>query len=511
MNETIRGVAAGCFLIGFATSVLGQGIERINGDDSRDLMGDGTGVVVAVLDSGIDANHPALRGVDSLGNSRLVAEGIFTNESTSPTDQHGHGTQVGGIILSADPNLMGLAPDARYINSRVLTATNGFNTSNWVTNGAGFAVQNGADVMNFSLNTFGEFSNGTLSMDRLIDWAAAERGIVSAVCAGNISQSSGGDPNVRAPAGSFNSIAVGWTSRSDGYNSVHSNSSIGPTSDGRIKPDVVAPGHLITSLNDDWEFGSPYDANISGCSFATPHVSGLLAQQIDYGRANGLETDPLVLKATLLNSAEKDLFDKNGGEWSPYDASTIDDVYTVTSPLDDQLGAGQVDGVALYEQYSAGKQGPGSINEMGWDYGTIGDSETFEYVFEQQLAAGSMLTATLTWFREVDYIDNGDGVINSFDSFNVQGSLDDLDLTLLRDGTPIAISQSRVDNLEHLYFSIPTTGNYSLQVNRFGVVNSGTETDFGFAWSATAIPEPSGMLALAMVSAVLAVRRRTRS
>ena len=54
-----------------------QGVARINGDDSRDLLGDGTNVIVGVIDSGIDDTHPGLAGTDSLGRTRMVAEGNF--------------------------------------------------------------------------------------------------------------------------------------------------------------------------------------------------------------------------------------------------------------------------------------------------------------------------------------------------------------------------------------------------------------------------------------------------
>ena len=477
-----------CLLGRLNDALVAQGVQRIRGDQSRSLLGDGTDVVVGVIDSGVDATHPALTGVDSKNRNRLVAEANFvtTEPGFSPDDVAGHGTAVAGVIMADSQTVTGLAPDARLINGRAIDSNNSFQTTSWVLNAAGFAVDNGADVMNFSLNTFGVFSEGTLNIDRMIDYAAAERGVISAVCAGNISSAVNGDPTVRSPGGSFNAISVGWTSATNNYDQLHSGSSFGPTDDGRIKPDVVAPGHLIQTLNDDWETQNDFQT-WSGCSFATPHVAGMLAQQVDYGKANGLSTDPMALKATMLNSADKNVFDRNGGAWQAFSAADVAGVYTVTSGMDEQLGAGQIDGVNLYHQYSAGEQEAGMVSAIGWDLDLVSDGETLEYDFDHELAGGTHLTATLTWFRDVAYTDDGDGTIDSGDAF-IASALDDLSLSLLLDGQLVAIANSAVDNVEHLFFELPETGNYRLVVERLNGI--GSSTDFAIAWSATAVPEP---------------------
>lgn len=508
MKTTLSLCALSLITIHFCSNNLAaQGVSRINADTSANLLGDGTGVTVGIIDSGVDAAHPLLGGNDSEGNARLVAEGNFvpTEPGQSPDDVNGHGTGVAGVVLGRQ---VGVAQDARIINSRVIDNNNSFQTTNWVVDGAGFAVDNGADVLNFSLNTFGEFSNGTLNIDRMIDYAAVERGVISAVCAGNISQSAGGDHSVRSPAGSFNSIAVGWTSSTSNYNQLNSGSSYGPTSDGRIKPDVVAPGQSILTLSDDWETGSDF-RTYSGCSFATPHVAGLLAQQIDYGRSNGLSTDPLALKATLLNSADKNVFDRDGNAWESFDAQMVGDVYTITSGLDEQLGAGQVDGVRLYDQYSAGEQEAGFVDSLGWDVATIANDDTLAYEFFNPLLGGSSFTATLTWFREVAYFDDGDGAINAGDSF-ITSAINDLNLSLLFEGDLVAISNSTIDNVEHLYFDLAETGNYTLLVDRVAGIGPGTETSFGLAWSAVAVPEPAAATLLAAMFGIGVLRRRER-
>src|SRR5215472_2534815 len=101
-------------------------VLAIHGDVSRSLFGGGTGVVIGFVDSGIDSTHPALAGNDSLGHPRLFSAANFVigepttdDISTSP----GHGTPVASAAISSDPAHTGLAPDARYINARVLDSS----------------------------------------------------------------------------------------------------------------------------------------------------------------------------------------------------------------------------------------------------------------------------------------------------------------------------------------------------------------------------------------------------
>ena len=91
---------------GFKTTshALDQSIPRVHGDQSRLTLGDGTGIVIGIIDSGIDALHPALAVLDSLGQPRLVAAQNFvrTESELSADDVFGHGTAVAGVALSSD-------------------------------------------------------------------------------------------------------------------------------------------------------------------------------------------------------------------------------------------------------------------------------------------------------------------------------------------------------------------------------------------------------------------------
>lgn len=510
-RSVCRVLAAWLCVWGSSAWALDLSVPRVGADDLRTLFGPGTGVVVGIVDSGIDSSHPALVGVDSLGNPRLVAQQNFvpTEPGNSGDDVAGHGSAVAGVILGRDPAgiFTGIATDARFVNARVLNSGNSFNTTDWVANGAGFAVGQGVDVINMSLNIFATSSNGSSDLSRLVDWISYEHRIPVTVSAGNNGALSGDGHIVRSPADGFNIVAVGST-RAGEYNQIVSTSSWGVTSDGRSKPDVSAPGDLVTTLNDDWESGSDFE-NWSGTSFAAPHVAGIMATQIQFGREQGLSTDPLVLKATILNSAEK-INDRSNQPWTPAQAATIDGVYYVVNPLDDQIGTGQVNGPALYYQYAAGQQGPGLVDSIGWDLNTLTGEGFVDYVIDGGLQIGSTLDMTLTWMRHMERIDDGDGIIDAGDAFNQVGEIDNLNVKLLLDGELIAATIGGAQTVEYIHWQITDPGQYTIRVERLNVANSGADEQYALAWfgAATPVPEPGAIVILTLAAGVIRKRGR---
>ena len=491
---------------------LDLSVAGIHGDLSRALLGDGTGVVIGYVDSGVDDLHPALAGTDSLGNPRLVSERNFvTTESSTGDDVFGHGTWVSSIALSRDPTYTGFAPDARYVNARVLTNTGLFLTEGAVRNGIGYAIGQGADIVNLSLNFFAPTNNGFSQLDLMIDWAAYERGIITTAAVGNISGGTG-TSSVRGPGSAFNGITVGRTLRDYSKASIDSAGSY--TADGRMKPDVVAPGTLLTLANDDWETpGQPqWETNhngilLSGTSFATGHATGMVAQQLEAGRSRSWSTDPLVVKATLLNSASKNVLDRDFNPWEQTSVSFPSGVYTTAHPLDTHTGAGQIDGLALANQYLAGEMGPGLVGDVGWDLHAIGHGEAIDYTIDPNLLLGTSLTATLAWHRHVGRTDNGNGIVDQFDTFTQLMPLNNLNLQILRNGVPVAQSTSAVDNVEHLYISIDAVAQYTLRV--LGVNVAGGAEPFALAWHGVPVPEPATIvLALLAASTMAGCRRR---
>ncbi|MBN1852340.1 MAG: S8 family serine peptidase [Pirellulales bacterium] len=479
-----------------SVQAIDTSIPAIHADVSRNLLGDGTGAILGIIDSGVDDTHPALAGVDSLGNPRLVAEANFVPIEPGNTgdDVYGHGTWVSSAALSRDSIYPGMAPDARFVNARVLDSSNSFSTRSWVQNGVGFAIEQGANILNLSLNYYAANNSGSDPLDKMLDWAAYERGILVAVAAGNIG---GGDgtSQVRSPGSLYNGFSVGRTDAD--FDQVHSDSATATTSDGRAKPDLVAPGTQLTLANDDWETGGAWDCCLSGTSFSSPHVAGLMAQQLEYGNLHNMSTNPLVFRATIVNSTVP-VLNKQGVDWTPAEASQNGGVFEVTQPLDAHSGAGQIDGVRLFSQYAAGEQAPGSVDPIGWDLGTITSVNSLDYEIDQDLRGGTELTASLTWYRHVTRTNYGSPGVDASDLFSVNEALDNLDLEILLNGNPIARSISVVDNLEFLRILLPGTGHVTIRVHRQNVANSGPGELFGLAWCGVVIPEP-GTLVLGLL------------
>ena len=222
-----------------------QSVPAVHGDLSRSLLGDGTGVIIGSVDSGIDSTHPALAGNDSLGNPRLVVQQNFvTSEPTNTGDDvFGHGTWTASIMLSSDPTFTGFAPDARFVNARVLDSTNSFGNNSIVLNGIGFDISHGAQVINLSLNYFIAQNTGTDAIERMIDWASENMNVNFTVSAGNISTGDG-TTQVRGPGSAYNSLTVGRTTVT--FDQVHFDSSIGPTGDGRANPMLWRQAHGLS-------------------------------------------------------------------------------------------------------------------------------------------------------------------------------------------------------------------------------------------------------------------------
>lgn len=121
-------------------------LDVVNADAAHGVS-IGSGTTVAVLDSGVEASHPDLAG-------RVVAGGDFIDGDQSPDDEHGHGTNVAGIIVAGDRNgigIKGAAPGTTVLAIRVLDGHNRGHSTALVA-GINAAVAAGADVINLALN-----------------------------------------------------------------------------------------------------------------------------------------------------------------------------------------------------------------------------------------------------------------------------------------------------------------------------------------------------------------------
>ena len=254
---------------------------------------DGTGIRIAILDTGIDSTHPDVSG--------KVIDAVDFSDDGTPDDLHGHGTHVAataaGTGAASGGTFKGVAPGASLMNIKVLNQY-GSGWSSWIISGIEYATANGADIISMSLG--GGPTDGNDPMSLAVD-AAVDSGVVVTVAAGN-----SGDYyfSVSTPGAARKAITVGASDKSD---SLAWFSSRGPTLDFRVKPDIVAPGVDIISARATnsprpWnpEYYPPYYTyGWSGTSMATPHVAGLAALVLQ----RHPEWDQSQVKEAIMNTA----------------------------------------------------------------------------------------------------------------------------------------------------------------------------------------------------------------
>lgn len=238
----------------FEAQAIGQtvpyGIPQIKADAVQSSGVKGSGVKVAVLDTGIDASHEDLN----------VAGGAsFISSEPNPfIDGDSHGTHVAGTVaaLNNSTGVLGAAPDVSLYAVKVLDSS-GSGTYSGIAQGIEWAVDNGMDVINMSLGG----SQGSTALQQAVD-QAYNKGVVVVAAAGN-SGTKGKRNTIGYPAKYSSVIAVGAV---DAANSRASFSSVGS------ELEVMAPGVSILSTVP----GNKY-ASFNGTSMASPHVAGAAA------------------------------------------------------------------------------------------------------------------------------------------------------------------------------------------------------------------------------------------
>ncbi|HSA77072.1 MAG TPA: S8 family serine peptidase [Nitrosarchaeum sp.] len=201
---------------------LDQSVPFIGGDIPRMEGFDGLGIKIAVIDTGVDYNHPDLFGFGPDG--KVVGGYNFINESEPPLDTNGHGTQVAGVI-AADGILKGVAPKAKILAYKVSEDGEGV-SSDLIIKAINKSIEDGADIINISLGVNKTNSN----IDKAVD-NALQKGIVVITAAGN----DGPIPQtIGSPGKNPGSITVGAT-----YNNL--TSSLIATLEVNEKPYTVIP------------------------------------------------------------------------------------------------------------------------------------------------------------------------------------------------------------------------------------------------------------------------------
>lgn len=343
--------------------LIDRSVSTVKADAAQRSYGAlGNGAVWAVIDSGINGQHPHFAAYNTLGGDTASLHGDFTGGNSPLTDNFGHGTHVAGIIgggivapvppdlriaqhvldpagnptlqdrhLEDGSSLAGVAPRCKIVSLKVLDDHGNGQASNVMAalqyvreevNGNGKMLR----IHGVNLSVGYEFdaewfacgqSPLCVEVDRLV-----RSGVVVVAAAGNTGYgtlssfaretSTGLQLTINDPGNSSLAITVGATHRDMPHTyGVSYFSSKGPTGDGRLKPDLVAPGERITSCASGQNLAQMYGANPpaaapayiddSGTSMAAPHVSGAIAAFLSI--RNDYAGKPEEIKQVFLDNA----------------------------------------------------------------------------------------------------------------------------------------------------------------------------------------------------------------
>ncbi|MCL2071613.1 MAG: S8 family serine peptidase [Oscillospiraceae bacterium] len=248
----------------------------------------GAGVTVAVIDTGIDVEHPMLK------------EQILLNSYNSQTDEigiqyvnddHGHGTHVGGIIAASNKtgtSFSGVAPDSKLLVIKANEPGTGAFELVSLLRGINYAVENGADIINLSLGR--SFDGGEDELEHATIQNAVNKGVTVICSAGNDK-----NDNASYPAAYPESIAVSATMQGRKFDNSYSNKG--------SQIDIAAPGTNILSAEPGGNSGKR-----SGTSMAAPNVAGkaALIKSINPDYNAGQLREALLLTAADAGDAGRD-------------------------------------------------------------------------------------------------------------------------------------------------------------------------------------------------------------
>jgi hypothetical protein len=223
-------------------------------------------------------------------------------------------------------------------------------------------------------------------------------------------------------------------------------SSLGPTTDGRCKPDIVAPGNCLAA---DANNPSRYEPTGNWSSFSTPIVAGTIGLLVQKAKEDPNLSSAVapaggncVMKAILLNSAKKLPY------WHKGRLQKDDDH---EAPLDYIQGAGMLNAVGAYKHLIAGPAKPGNVPTTGWDNNQLQKSKKPQNIYKITLAepAEELITATVVWNKHYNSVYPFEPMPDK--DANLRLELWAVDTNDPDNNYLLDYSDSKVDNVEHIY------------------------------------------------------------
>ncbi|MEX1119939.1 MAG: S8 family peptidase [Terrimicrobiaceae bacterium] len=246
----------------------------VDASEFWDIVGSTPGLVIAVLDTGLNFTHPDLQGVAWVNPSEVPSNGIdddgsgriddmngwdFVNNDNNATDDHGHGSNVSGIIIANRNNGMGIAgllSGAKILVGKILNSSNSGLTSNLIA-GLAYGRARGVKLINLSLQSYPFSSNLSTEIS-----ACETAGILLLASAGNQGTNNDTSPNYPSSYSQANVLAVG--------NHASNNTRWSSSNFGAASVDIFAPGQLIRST-----FTGTSYSYFTGTSQATAYVTAI--------------------------------------------------------------------------------------------------------------------------------------------------------------------------------------------------------------------------------------------
>ncbi len=298
----------------------------------------GSGIVVSVIDTGIDYTHIDFGGHSSFPNTKIIDGYDFINGDNDPMDDHGHGTHVSGIV-AADGIVTGVAYDAQLMAFKVLNSA-GFGVASEIISAIEMSADpdndpgtdDAVDIINLSLGGGGDPDD---PMSQAVD-NAVNAGIVVVVSAGNSGPS---HYTVESPGAARKALTVGSADKTDLIASTSSRGPVIGQDEFLIKPDVLSTGVSICSSQwaDAWSSSECLDTEhtaISGTSMAAPHVAGVAALMLQKNPLLSPDDIKSLLAGTAIDTGEGVYIQGSGR----INAAAAINAETIISPASLSLG-----------------------------------------------------------------------------------------------------------------------------------------------------------------------------